>query len=78
MIIVKLALKFQLIHYNYLDTIRLAVEELTPSEAAEDRIKIIINNIVSGDGRQRCGLSCEDASLQLGQIIPGQPIRYHY
>ena len=57
-----------------LDTVRLAVEELTPAEAAEDRVQVIVNHVVRGDGRQVRRLGSEDAALQLGQVITSQEV----
>ena len=57
---------------DHLDSIRLAVEELTSSEAAEHRVLMVLSHVVGGDGRQRGGLGSKDASLQLGQVVPSQ------
>ena len=57
-----------------LDTVGLAVEELTPAEAAEDWVQVIVHHVVGGDGRQVRRLGREDAALQLGQVISSQEI----
>ena len=57
-----------------LDTVGLAVEELTPAEAAEDWVQVIVHHVVGGDGRQVRRLGREDAALQLGQVITSQEI----
>ena len=59
---------------DHLNPVLGAVKQLTSSEAAEDRVLVVINHIVSGDGRQRRGLGGEDASLQLRQVVSCQEI----
>ncbi len=46
------------------------VEELAASRSIDDRVLIVVHNIVRGDGGQGGGLGSEDAPLQLRQVIP--------
>ena len=57
---------------NHLDPVCPLVEQLAPPDAREHWVLLVVDNIVGGDGRGARVLSRIYATLQLGQVVPGQ------
>lgn len=54
--------------FSYLDTIRAIIEQLTASERIQDGIFVIVDHIVSANGRQVLSHRREDALFELNNI----------
>ena len=39
-------------YFKYLDSIVMVIEELAPSESVHDRVILVLDDVVGGNGRQ--------------------------